>query len=440
MKSCIDEPEPGSVVRPWAWIRGWCFDEGGLPVEAIRARIGHRIFAGTARLHRPDVRKAFGGPPSSEWSGFSIPVRVPPGESSVMLEAKTQDKGWLKFEEIRLRSPWTAAASHAARLAGFWPQVVLGLAGALNRLEPWEQEHVIDRIERVRGHSLSADPHYPPRQVILERFPAAKGTPGGLPKVTVVTPSLQQGRYLEATMRSVLLQEGVRLDYVVRDGGSTDGSVGILERYASKLRSWSSEQDGGQADAVRRGFLEAECGPDDLMAYLNSDDLLMPGSVRFVADYFSRHPKVDVVYGHRVLIDEAGLDVGRWFTPRPSCFDLRIHDFVPQETLFWRRRIWDRIGGISADFKFSADWDLLLRFSQAGARFHRLPWFLGMFRRHPEQKTSTQALAIGVRERDALRRRSLGRMPTPEEIGSDMKRAQLESAFLASAFARGWRI
>jgi glycosyltransferase involved in cell wall biosynthesis len=257
--------------------------------------------------------------------------------------------------------------------------------------------------------------------------------------VTVVTPSFNQARYLEAAIRSVIEQEGVRLDYIIRDGGSTDGSDGILRRYAPRFKSWASEPDGGQADAVRRGFEAAECGPGDVMAYLNSDDQLMPGAARFVAEYFARHPKVDVVFGHRVLIDGDGREIGRWLTPRMSCHDLRLHDFVPQETLFWRRRIWDRVGGIDAGFQFCADWDLILRFAQAGARFRRLPWFLGMFRRHPAQKTETQA-GIGVREADRLRRRSLGREPTPGEIDADMKRAQVESAHLGALWRRGRRL
>jgi hypothetical protein len=176
------------------------------------------------------------------------------------------------------------------------------------------------------------------------------------------------------------------------------------------------------------------------MAYLNSDDLLMPGAVRYVAEYFARHPKVDFVYGNRVLIDESGLETGRWFTPRRSCFDLRLHDFVPQETLFWRRRIWDRVGGIDAGYKFSADWDLLLRFVEAGACFRRLPRFLGCFRRHPSQKTATMAVDIGIPDDNRLRRRSLGRDATPEEIDANIRRARLDSALLAALWRKGWRL
>ena len=385
------------------------------------------------------MRKAFQGPPASDWSGFSIPVKLSPGLNSVRLEARVGGR-WAGFHTIPLRVPWSAWGAHAFRSARFWPGIVLGRPNTLGRLPEWEQEFILGRIEQGAGHSLKTGAHHAPREVEAEHFPRSRTDAGRLPKLTVVTPSFNQGRYLDATIRSVLGQEGVRLDYIVRDGGSSDGSGEIVKRHAPRLKAWATEPDGGQADAVRRGFAAAECGPDDVMAYVNSDDVLMPGAARFVAEYLARHPRVDVVFGHRVLVDDHGREVGRWLTPRRSFLDLRIHDFIPQETLFWRRRIWDRVGGIDAGFQYSADWDLLLRFAAAGARFHRLPWFLGQFRIHPAQKTATQAAETGVREETILRQRSLGRQPTRDEIDADRKRAQVESAFLATLWRRGWRV
>jgi hypothetical protein len=150
---------------------------------------------------------------------------------------------------------------------------------------------------------------------------------------------------------------------------------------------------------------------------------------------------VDVVFGHRVIIDEAGQEVGRWFTPRRAAArgDLAWFDFVPQETLFWRRRIWDKVGGIDPQFQFALDWDLLLRFSAAGARFARLPWFLGLFRLHARQKSQAQIFKLGVPEMDGLRQRSLGRVPAEREIAGHMLQAQVESARLRAWFEQGWR-
>jgi glycosyltransferase involved in cell wall biosynthesis len=261
-----------------------------------------------------------------------------------------------------------------------------------------------------------------------------------LPRITIVTPSLQQGSFLEQTIRSVLDQRDVEIDYIVQDGGSTDNSVPLVRRYAARLAHWESIGDGGQADAIVRGFSHGAGRPDDLMMYLNSDDTLMEGAARFVAEYFAQHPEVDVAYGHRVLIDDHGREIGRWFTPRLACSDLRLHDFIPQETLFWRRRIWDRVGGIDTSFRFALDWDLLLRFSAAGARFARLPWFLGGFRLHSRQKTTTLLQDDGIPEMDALRRRTLGRTPTHDELHLAMRRAQLDSALVCALFQRGWRV
>src|SRR5262249_23541680 len=144
--------------------------------------------------------------------------------------------------------------------------------------------------------------------------------------------------------------------------------------------------DEGQTQAINLGFQHTS---GEIMAYLNSDDLLLPGSLAYVAGYMAAHPEVDVVYGHRILIDECDDEVARWVLPRHDDRVLTWANFVPQETLFWRRRIWERVGGtLDASFQFAMDWDLILRFREAGARFVRLPRFLGAFRVHARQKTS----------------------------------------------------
>jgi hypothetical protein len=146
------------------------------------------------------------------------------------------------------------------------------------------------------------------------------------------------------------------------------------------------------------------------MSYLNSDDLLLPGTLHYVMRYFEDHPDVDVVYGQRVVIDEYDAEIGRWVLPPHDDSILSWADYVPQETLFWRRRIWERAGGaIDESFRFAIDWDLLIRFRDAGAKMHRLPRFLGAFRVHPHQKTSMQMQELGQAEMNRLRERSLGR-------------------------------
>jgi hypothetical protein len=153
------------------------------------------------------------------------------------------------------------------------------------------------------------------------------------------------------------------------------------------------------------------------MAYLNSDDLLLSGSLHYVANFFATHPDVDVVYGHRILINEQDKEIGRWILPRHDNEILSWADYIPQETLFWRRRIWDRVGGSMDDnFQFALDWELLLRFRDVKARFVRLPRFLGAFRVHAEQKTATKVHEIGQEEMFRLRARCAGRTVTSYEV------------------------
>jgi hypothetical protein len=149
----------------------------------------------------------------------------------------------------------------------------------------------------------------------------------------------------------------------------------------------------------------------------------LPGTLHYVAHFFATHPDVDVVYGHRILIDDKDQEVGRWVLPPHDNQILSWADFIPQETLFWRRRIWDAAGGqIDESFRFALDWDLLLRFREAGARFVRLPRFLGAFRVHLEQKTSSQMNDTGMQEMEILRKRCHGRAITQEEINRHIRK------------------
>jgi GT2 family glycosyltransferase len=252
---------------------------------------------------------------------------------------------------------------------------------------------------------------YAPRPIAWDkRIGAPARGSGPLPKLGVVTPSYGQPAYLESTMLSILNQGYPGLLYVVQDGASRDASPGIIARYASRLRHWASEPDKGQADAIRKGFkhIEGELGPDDLMAWFNSDDLVAPRALAFVGAYFAAHPGVDVVYGHRIIIDEADREIGRWIMPRHEADSIEWIDYVPQETLFWRKRAWDLAGGVDPSFQFALDWDLLARFHKAGCRIVRLPYFLGCFRVHAQQKTSQVIHTTGADEMARIRLRFHG--------------------------------
>jgi GT2 family glycosyltransferase len=248
---------------------------------------------------------------------------------------------------------------------------------------------------------------HPPRQLKLPRPYTSRLPVERLPSISLVTPSFQQAHFLGRTIDSVLGQGYPKLEYFVQDGGSTDGTTEVLRRYHDRLTGWQSEKDQGQSHAINLGF--ARTG-GEIMAWLNSDDLLMPSALQRVGEYFAQHPEVDVVYGHRILIDEEDREIGRWVLPGHDDSVLSWADFVPQETLFWRRAIWEKAGGqIDESFRFAMDWDLLLRLRGAGARMVRLPWFLGAFRIHEAQKTSAQINEVGMAEMARLRQRVFGR-------------------------------
>ena len=252
---------------------------------------------------------------------------------------------------------------------------------------------------------------YPPRLINLTAFPPAPAIGAGAPRIAMVTPSYNHGQYLDATIESIVSQNYPNLYYHVQDGTSIDGTLEILKSRSNAI-SWKSEPDSGQSNAINLGFAGVD---SEIMAYLNSDDMLLPGTLAYVANYFTSHPHVDIVYGHRVFVDREGLEVGRAVLPPHDGVALQYADYVPQETMFWRKRVWDKIGPIDESFHYAMDWDFILRAQAAGFKFARLPRFLACFRIHDAQKTAS-TYAIGVREMGILRRRVLGFDPTQMQI------------------------
>ena len=286
------------------------------------------------------------------------------------------------------------------------------------------------KLASTTPHKLGQLVQHEPRPVRFDRFPRPSPRPNW-PRICLVTPSYQQAQFLERTMRSVLDQHYPKLAYGVQDGGSTDGSAELITGYVPRLAHAESAPDGGQAAAIVRGFGKLYPENDDIMGWLNSDDVLAPGSLALIGDYFSRHPEVDVVYGHRIIIDDEDREVGRWYLPRHHDQTLRWVDFVPQETLFWRARCYNEIEGVDPSFHFAMDWDLLLRFERAGCNIVRLPWFLGCFRVHAHQKTSAKIETLGEEEMRRLRRRVHGEDLKHWEILKHHDEEVRRSAFIA---------
>lgn len=214
--------------------------------------------------------------------------------------------------------------------------------------------------------------------------------------IALVTPSFNQAEFLEATIRSVLDQEYPALQYVVRDGGSTDGSVEIIRRHAPRLREWTSEKDAGQYDAINRGFARTDA---EIMGWLNSDDLHTPWTLAVVGEIFSQFPEIDWLTTRFPLRwDEKGRAVhcadargfsaaafakGEYAPGTPGFFANPIQ----QESTFWRRRLWEKAGGrLDIEFHSAADLELWARFFRH-AELVSVSAPLAGFRKHGRQKT-----------------------------------------------------
>lgn len=202
--------------------------------------------------------------------------------------------------------------------------------------------------------------------------------------VSIVTPSYNQARYLEETMRSVLEQDYPHIEYIVVDGGSTDGSREIIEKYADRLAWWISEKDRGQTDAINKGFARAR---GEVLAWLNSDDTYQPGAVREAVEFLQRNPQVGLVYGDANYIDEHGRVIGRFPAAQTDYRRLRqgyVH--IPQQSAFFRADLWRRVGPLDASFYFAMDYDLWVRLAREAPIVY-YPRLWANFRLHSDAKT-----------------------------------------------------
>jgi len=204
------------------------------------------------------------------------------------------------------------------------------------------------------------------------------------PLVSIVTPSFDQARYLEEAIDSVLSQDYPHLEYIIIDGGSTDGSREIIQKYSSHLTEWVSEADQGQTDAINKGFARAH---GDIFAWLNSDDRYRPGAVSEAVAFLKEHPQVGMVYGDANLIDEAGHIIGKFPAAQTNYRRLRrgyVH--IPQQSAFFRGELWRKVGPLDASFYFAMDYDLWVRLAKiTPVLYHPRLW--ADFRLHGEGKS-----------------------------------------------------
>ncbi|MBI3280997.1 MAG: glycosyltransferase, partial [Acidobacteria bacterium] len=204
------------------------------------------------------------------------------------------------------------------------------------------------------------------------------------PLVTIVTPSYNQGRFIRATIETVLAQDYPHLEYIIMDGGSTDATPAIAAEYASRL-SFFSEKDRGQSHAINKGFQRAK---GEIVAWLNSDDLFLPGSVRRGSHALARHTRAGAAYGEGYLIDREGKITGRF--PATEPFNLwkliYLSDYILQQTVYFRRRVFDQVGFLDESLHWGMDWDVLVRIARRFPLAY-VPEFMGCLREYDEAKT-----------------------------------------------------
>ncbi len=205
------------------------------------------------------------------------------------------------------------------------------------------------------------------------------------PLVSIVTPSFNQAPYLEETICSVLGQTYEPIEYILIDGGSTDGSLELIEQYSHRLSYWVSEKDKGQTDALNKGFAMAR---GSILAWLNSDDIYKPQAVSEAVAYLIDHPEVGMVYGDLDFIDENGRIIGQFPAAQTDLKRLRrgyVH--IPQPSAFFRAELWRQVAPLDDSFYFAMDYDLWVRLAKL-SQFKYLPsssW--ASFRLHSGAKT-----------------------------------------------------
>lgn len=231
-----------------------------------------------------------------------------------------------------------------------------------------------------------------------------------LPKISIITPTYNQAKFIRQTIESVLSQNYENLEYFVIDGGSTDGTQDILKRYGKKI-NWISEKDAGQADAINKGLRKTT---GEVLAYLNSDDILSPHALQVVGTYIAKHPDCDWVTGDCNVIGVDGeiLLSHNWLISTYKRLLLRLYsrwtlrivdNILPQPSTFWSRRAYEKIGEFNAAYRYVMDYDYWLRLSVYYYP-HDLKKVLSGFRMQPESKSETSREALMAEGEIALRK------------------------------------
>lgn len=240
--------------------------------------------------------------------------------------------------------------------------------------------------------------------------------------VSIVTPSYNQASYLEQTIQSVLGQDYPRIEYIIIDGGSTDNSVEIIQRYADRLAYWTSEKDNGQAEAINKGFARTT---GEIVAWLNSDDYYMLNTVSVAVRCFEQNPDAVMVYGNMLAVDGDGNTLNVLKYQQLSLEDLLCFQIIGQPSVFFRRSALDESGMLEPTFHFMLDHHLWIRLAQQGRILH-VPQVWSAARYHPEAKNRARAAEFG---QEAFRVLDWAKQqPGLSEAVSSVRRRALASA------------
>ena len=213
-----------------------------------------------------------------------------------------------------------------------------------------------------------------------------------LPKISIVTPSYNQGKFLRETIESVLNQDYPNLEYFIVDGGSTDNSVDIIREYEDRIDWWVSEKDKGQSDAINKGFKRAS---GELLCWVNSDDVLLPGCLREVAYRYINNRMPDLIHTNFIYMDHDGIITRMIRIPMQTKFFMyRGVWSVSVPSAFFSAHLLRSVGYLNPDYHISMDFDIWMRMIKAGARVCYIPEYLGAFRWHNASKSSSELLSF----------------------------------------------
>ncbi len=223
------------------------------------------------------------------------------------------------------------------------------------------------------------------------------------PEISVIVPSYQQAAHLPMTLDSVLSQEGVAVELIVVDGGSQDDSVSVIRQREDRIAWWCSEPDDGQAAAINKGLARAT---GDVVGWLNSDDILLPGALRAIAEAMADH-SVQAVCGWAVTVDEKGDIIGQRVYPQPTAAVLMRRSLLSQPTVYWRKELLASVGPLDDSLTMVMDLDYWVRLAERGVVPRLIRRHLAGFRRHGNQKTQ-QRIDVWRQEELAIWRRLHG--------------------------------